>query len=155
MTANVFYYSRTGNSRRIAGKIAGKLMCPLTEIIDARKWKGFFGYMAGGYYSMMGKTTSISYKPDADMVKIDTAILVVPLWAGNIAPAGLTMLQNEKGRIKKLFMVINSDGSGTGRAFEKLGPLTDASAGKYGITKKLNNEDEVVARLCADVKELK
>lgn len=150
MAKKVFYFSRSGNSKRIAEKITAKLNCGMTEITDDVSWKGIFGYMRGGYYSITGKTTRIELTPATDVKEQDAVILVVPLWAGNVAPAGYSFLIKEKDNIKKLFMLIDNDGSDVDKTFAKLEKRVGKIDNKYGVTKHKNNEDEVIENLCRD-----
>lgn len=148
----VIYFSRSGNSERIAGKISKELDCSKIRMTDDVSWKGILGWIKGGFYSLNGKKTNIQFEDKLDTETLDTVILVVPLWAGNTAPAGYSFLDKYKGDIKKLYMVICNDGSSTDKAFNKLEGSYGTIENKYGITKSLNNEDSVINNLINDIK---
>jgi flavodoxin len=42
MELQVVYFTRTGNSKRVAEKIAKKLNVSIIEIKDNKSWKGIF-----------------------------------------------------------------------------------------------------------------
>ena len=48
MKYSVAYFSRTGNSGRIAQKIAQKLSTDAIEVTDNMNWKGPIGYIRAG-----------------------------------------------------------------------------------------------------------
>ena len=49
MKSLVVYYSRTGNTRFAAEKIAKNLNADLCEILDKKNRKGKFVFLTGGY----------------------------------------------------------------------------------------------------------
>ncbi len=147
----VYYFSRTGNSQRIAKKISDKLGCPMNRITDDVSWKGIIGWFRGGFYSSTGRRTNITIEGNQQIADFDKIILVLPLWAGNTAPAGYSFLEDTKNDIKELYVVICNDGSSTDSAFEKLEKRVGQIKNKYGITKKIDNEEDVIAGLLNDV----
>ncbi|HEU25160.1 MAG: hypothetical protein ACP5QV_05920 [Athalassotoga sp.] len=57
MKYNVVFFSRTGNSRRVAEKISKTLGVKPIEIIqESPNFRDFFGYFKAGYYSMRNKS---------------------------------------------------------------------------------------------------
>jgi len=154
MKNKVLYFSRSGNSKRIADKVAKKIGCETIEITDNVSWKGIFGFVKGGYYSLHKKVTKISLENDYNPAEADNIILVVPLWAGGTAPAGYSFLQNEIGHIKNLYFIVSSDGSAPDKAFLKLEAMVGSIKNKYGIIKNKKNEDDVVNIVCASVEEI-
>ena len=154
MTNKVLYFSRSGISRRIAGKVAQKLGCETIEITDDVSWKGIFGFMKGGYYSLSKKITNVTLEDDYRPSKTDNIVLVVPLWAGGIAPAGYSFLQKQIQNIKNLYLVVSSDGSEPDKTFLKLEAMVGPIKNKYGIVKSKKNEDDVVNSICATVEEV-
>ena len=154
MTNKVLYFSRSGSSKRIAGKVAKKLGCETIEITDDVSWKGIFGFMKGGYYSLSKKITNITLEDDYSPTKTDNIVLVVPLWAGGIAPAGYSFLQKQRQNIKNLYLVVSSDGSEPDKTFLKLEAMVGPIKNKYGIVKSKKNEDDVVNSICAAIEEV-
>jgi len=87
----VVYYSRTGNTRMVAERIASLLGCELAEIVDLKNRKGLFGFLGAGYSSYTRKLTQIK-APDQDPSAYDLIVVGTPIWAGNITPAVRTYL---------------------------------------------------------------
>lgn len=144
MKSMVLYFSRSGNCKRIAGKIAGEIGCEKAGITDNISWKGFFGFMKGGFYSLKGRITETTVEGNPEISDYDNIILVAPLWAGRIAPAGYSLLIKEKESIKKLTVVISCDGSDPEKAYSRIEAITGALERKYCISKSLGNEDGII-----------
>jgi len=143
MTKHVIYFSRTHTSKRIAEKLAGEFKCPVSEITDDQKWSGIFGYIKAGYYASADKPVSVCYDPQA--LEADQVIIVSPLWAGGPAPAIRTLLRQEPGLIPHL--VLTNDGSDIHKAFKRTQTLFPRIKDLYGITKKMNHEDDMIQRI--------
>ena len=48
----VAYYSRTGNTKFVAEKIAEQLDADLCEVADKKNWKGKLTFLTGGFAAM-------------------------------------------------------------------------------------------------------
>jgi len=90
MNYSVAYFTRSNNSKRVAEKIAQALSSPLVQITDHKNWSGPFGYIKAGFYSTVNKEVQIELLGDPGQP--DAYIVVTPLWAGGIAPAGRAFL---------------------------------------------------------------
>lgn len=154
MKNKVLYFTRSGNSKRIADKVADKIGCETIEITDDVSWKGIFGFIKGGFYSLSKKITKVSLENDYNPAEADNIILVVPLWAGGTAPAGYSFLQKEVVNIKNLYLIVSSDGSEPDKAFTTLESMVGPIKNKYGIIKSKKNEDDVVNNICTSIKEV-
>ncbi len=82
---NVYYFTRTGSSRRIAGKLARGLGADQYEIIDGNRYDGIFGYLRAGYYASRRRTVAITVSREP--VAGEKLYVVGPVWAGGPAPA--------------------------------------------------------------------
>jgi len=132
MKYTVVYFSRTGNSRRIAEKIAQKLSTEAIEITDNMNWDGLLGYARAGQYALKNKDVTITIHGNIN--DADELIVISPLWCGKIAPAIRKLLQTLPQ--SKVHLVISSGGS-----------LLKERAGYESvldIVKKENNEDEKI-----------
>jgi cobalamin biosynthesis protein CbiG len=103
----VVYFTRTNTSKRVAEKLAAYLHCPVVQITDHKNWSGLFGYIKAGFYSTVKKPVHIELL--GECVEPDEYIVVTPLWAGGIAPAGVAFL-NTVPR-EKVHLVVCSLGS--------------------------------------------
>ncbi len=135
MKYGVFYYTRTNNSKRVAEKISQRLSCELFQITDNINWKGLFGYLKAGFYSMTNRHVDIQVEGDPDAV--DECIVVGPLWAGGLAPALRTFL-NQVPR-DKVHLVVTS--------IESIEKDRSGFLSVDDITSKSGNEDAVIDEL--------
>ena len=135
----VIYYTRTNNSKRVAEKISNKLSCDLIQITDIINWKGLVGYLKAGFYSMTNRHVDIEFLGNVDGV--EEYIIVGPLWAGGLASALRTLL-NQLPR-NKVHLVVTSIDS---QVKDRSGYLS-----VYDITKKSGNEDLVIAGLVSSL----
>lgn len=131
----VIYFTRTNNSKRVAEKIANKLSCDLVQITDNINWQGLLGYLKAGFYSMTNKHVDIEFLGNLDGV--EETIIVGPLWAGGLAPALKTAL-NQFPR-NKVHLVVTSLGS---HVKDRSGYLS-----VHDITDNTGNEDLVIEDL--------
>lgn len=140
MDYQVVYFTRTGTSRRVAEKIAGKLSCKAIEITDNMDWKGPLGFVKGGFYATKNKPVTIQVNGEIQESK--PLIVVSPLWAGKIAPAMETFLKDKD--LKDVNLVVTSNGSTlTQRAGYQ--SITD-------IVRNKKNEDQLIEELIKKIK---
>jgi flavodoxin len=125
MKALVAYYSRTGNSKKIALEIAKKLNADIDEIKDKKK-KGIFGMVWSCRQAIKRKSSLIDYSKDAS--DYDLVVLGGPVWAFNLLPQLRKYLEENK--IKKLGFFLTYGGN-PGKSFEQADNLkkTIATAG--------------------------
>ncbi|WP_026884823.1 flavodoxin family protein [Clostridium akagii] len=135
MNYKVVYFSKTGNSKRVAEKIGDKLSCEVTEITDNQDWKGVLGFLKGGYYAMTKKNVEI--KINKKSTDADEIIVVSPLWASGVAPAIKSFLETTK--LDKVHLVVTSTGSKV-KEREGFKSVSD-------VVKKNNDEDAVIDNL--------
>lgn len=150
MSCIVLYFTRTGNSKRIAQKIAEKAGCELSRITDEKNWKGPFGFLSGGFYAASSRQTNPVLSPEVDFSEYDRIAIVGPVWAGNAAPAVYSLLMREKSSLNKICLVLSSGGGETAPVFEKLMTQTGVIPFRLGIPKNRVDEDRIVAQ-AADI----
>lgn len=78
MNYQVVYFSRTGNSKRIAEKIAGRLSTKAVRITDNVNWNGILGYLKYIFYMITKKEVDVTLDKKID--NYDDLIVVTPLW---------------------------------------------------------------------------
>ena len=92
----VYYFTRTGRSKKVAEELAERYDTKAQEIADDVDWQGPVGYLKAGYKAFRGEDLPARYnKPAAK----DELILVFPVWAGTFPPAVRGFLERE-GRAK-------------------------------------------------------
>jgi len=144
MKSVVLYFSRTGNSKRIAQKIADRAGVEIAEISDDKKWGGIIGFIRGGFYSVNMKTTNPSVTPAVDLNAFDKVIFVSPMWASNVAPAVYSYIKKEKDNIKELHLLINSGGIPTDDSITRIETSVGKPDYRYSISARADNEEAVV-----------
>ncbi len=80
----VYYFTRTQKSRRIAEKLALKYNGKPAVIEDGRDWSGKRHFLQAGAMAAKHKKITITYSP---VLNDTTIILVFPVWAGSLPPA--------------------------------------------------------------------
>ncbi|HZK09679.1 MAG TPA: hypothetical protein VFD08_01290 [Clostridia bacterium] len=135
MKYKVVYFTRTGNSRRVAKKISSRLSCEMIEIRDNKSWKGPIGYVRGGFYSFADRGVDISLSKK--LGDYDELIVVSSLWAGKIAPTTRKFLKEVPD--KKVHLLVTSMGTILKKrpAYKSVSDIVD----------KKENEDQVITSL--------
>lgn len=91
---HVYYFTRTGRSKKIAEELAAKQGVSPRAIGDGKNWRGPIGWLRAGLYGIKGTGLSAYYeKPSAG----ETVAVVFPIWADGFPPAVRTFVQ-EVGR---------------------------------------------------------
>jgi hypothetical protein len=90
----IYYFTRTGDSEKIAASIAAQTGGTCFKISDGQNWAGAANYIRAGYYASSKKPLPASYeKPGGG----DVIYLCFPIWAGSFPPAVRTFI-DEVGR---------------------------------------------------------
>ncbi len=80
----IYYYTRTGRSEKVAKKLAEKYSTTAYKISDNENWSGVVGFIKGGAKAAKKELSSITYeKPQQDK----KLVVVFPIWAGSFPPA--------------------------------------------------------------------
>jgi flavodoxin len=108
----VVYVTRTGHARALAETIAKNIGAKTHEIVDLVNRRGIFGYLKSGAQAARNKATPIKEEP-VDLTKMDTIILVQPVWAGSVCPPIRTWLNTHKAEIsgKRIAVLATNLGS--------------------------------------------
>ena len=109
MKSLVVYYSRTGNTRFVAEKIAEVLRADLEELIDKKDRRGAIGWLSAGMDASLNRETEIGqtrHSPSG----YDLVVLGVPVWDLRVPPAMRTYL-NRNDLSKKIALFCTNAGS--------------------------------------------
>jgi flavodoxin len=107
----VVYYSRSGNTKRVAEMMARELKADLQELVDKRGRGGLLGFLRAGRDAMKKRITELeplSQSPnDYDLILVGT-----PVWTSNPAPAVRAFLQSHdlSGKKVALFCTMSARG---------------------------------------------
>ena len=117
MKTVVVYYSYTGNTRKLAAKIAKKQGAVLVEVKEKKARTKIGAYVFGSFAAMRQKKSVIE-PIKYDLNKFDKIIIAVPVWAGYPAPALnsiIALLPSDK----NVELVLSSGSGDTSKSAEK------------------------------------
>lgn len=103
----VYYFTRTHRSEKIARELADRYCVTANKIDDGKSWKGFFGFLRAGRMATKKMSLPAQYTTPKDG---ETILLSFPLWASNMPPAVRTFV-NEVGRDR--IICLPTSGGGT------------------------------------------
>lgn len=84
MRSLIVFYSRTGNTRKVARGLAEEINADLAEIACRQYPRGPFGYLKAGRDSMKGRLPDIEVPPSANG-SYDLVVIGAPVWVGHPA----------------------------------------------------------------------
>lgn len=97
----IVYYSRTGNTRKVAEALQKELGCDIEEIQSVKSYAGPIGWILAGKEG--SKRTNAKIKPAVkNPADYDLVILGTPIWAWNISSPVRAYLAMNKDNIKKI-----------------------------------------------------
>ncbi|OGS23338.1 MAG: hypothetical protein A2252_09450 [Elusimicrobia bacterium RIFOXYA2_FULL_39_19] len=132
----IVYYSRSGNTQRVSNDVAKELGADTEKLTDKTSRSGFWGFITGGRDAMKERETVIE-PVQKDPSKYDIVILGTPIWAGKMAPAIRTYINQNKTKISKTAYIITSGGTDAGKVATKMDELTGKQAlGYLGVLEK-------------------
>ena len=122
MKALVVYYSRTGNTRAVAERIAQELGAEIEEVLDKKKRSGALGFLLGGKDATMGNKTEIA-ETSKNPADFDLLVVGTPVWSSSPTPAIRTYLSKYDLTGKKVAAFYTSEGSENEKAIAKIRKL--------------------------------
>jgi flavodoxin len=153
MKSLVVFYSRTDYNRRVAKEIADSLKADMSEVLPQKNYKGFFGFLRGGYQAAKKKEVMISSPKKAEDYEL--VVLVSPLWAGALTPPVRSYILRNK--FKKIaFFSCNGNGKAQ-KSLEqlrelKLIPLETGFVSEKEVKDNLHHEK--IIEFCDSVRKL-
>ncbi|MBD3196169.1 MAG: flavodoxin [Candidatus Lokiarchaeota archaeon] len=136
MKSIIAFYTRTGNTKKVAELIEKQLNADTEEIIDKKNRSGFFGWLKSGYHATMGKTTEIG-ELKSDPSQYDIIILGTPNWNKRMTPAIRTYINRFKEDFKNVAIYCTAEGRGVDSLLGDLKELIGKEPiAKMGFIKK-------------------
>ena len=142
MKSLVVYYTRTGNAKFIAEKIAANIGADAEEIIDLKKRDGPIGFLSGGKDATQGKETKIG---ETKFSPKDYSLIIIgtPVWSSSPTPAIRTYInQNDlSGKKVAIFLTAKKQNQ---KALEKTKALLSKSqlVGELMLEQPLNKKED-------------
>ena len=142
MKTLVAYYSKTGNTKFVAEKIAKQLNADLSEIIDKKKREGKLGFLKSGYAGLRQKLTEIEVSKPID--DYDVIVVGSPVWAGKITPAIRKFLVSNNFSNKLVAYFVTLDGNKAEKTLQNMKKTIRAKqlVGKLAITQAQENKEK-------------
>ena len=103
----IVYYSKTGNTEKVAQTLAREIGADLEKIIDQKKRNGFIGYFTGGRDAIKKRLTEIA-PLSKKTLEYDLIVMGMPVWGWNLVPAIRTYLAQNNKQIKKYAFFVTS-----------------------------------------------
>lgn len=123
MKSLVVYYSRSGNTAKIAQRLANALECDIEEIIDTRKRSGIFGWLRSGR-DAGNKSLTVLKEPINDPANYDLVVIGTPLWAGHVSTPVRTYIYHNQAKINNLAFFCTANQDKFSKAFDDMRELS-------------------------------
>lgn len=114
----IAYYSRTGNTRKVAEALKAGLDCDIEEIVSIKKRTGLMGYLFSGKEGTSRTPAEIgpAVKNPADY---DMVIIGTPVWVNISSPVRAYLMQNA-GKFKKIACFCTMGSQGAEKVFREI-----------------------------------
>jgi flavodoxin len=123
MKALVVFYSRTGNTRKLAQAIAKSVDAELEEIIDRVDRRGILGYLRSGIEGWFGGQVAID-APKRDPALFDIVIIGTPIWRWSVSGPMKQYIESQRSKFRNVAFFCTMGGSGDTRAFRQMQELS-------------------------------
>lgn len=142
MKALVVYYSRTGQTKFVAERIATELEADIEEIVDLKNRKGWIGFLKAGYEATAKKETKIGEMGKSPS-NYDLIVVGTPVWNSRPASAIRTYLKINDLSEKKVAVFCTNDREGLEKAIERTKSLMPNATvvGELVVSKALENKE--------------
>jgi len=119
----VAYYSRTGNTEKVAKALAAELgtEAALEKITEARNRDGLFGFLGAGMDATFQRSTPIE-PPRTDLAAYDLVVVGTPVWNAHMSTPVLAYLKKQSGRLPRTAFFMTCFGRYK-RTFETMGAV--------------------------------
>jgi menaquinone-dependent protoporphyrinogen IX oxidase len=105
----IIFYSRSGNTKKLAAAMAQALACDIEELEDTEKRSGLGGWIRSGKQAMKEVLTTLQ-PIKKDLSQYDLVIVGGPVWAGRISVPVRTFISQNKDKLKDVAFFYTSGG---------------------------------------------
>ncbi len=123
MKTLVVYYSRTGNTQKVAQEVANTLDSEIEEVIDTQKRSGPLGYLRSGRQATKRELTVLKDIKN-DPTHFDLIIIGTPVWAGTVSTPIRTYITQNRDKFGDMAFFGTSNASGLDKAFTEMSELS-------------------------------
>ena len=156
MRSLVVYYSRTGNAKFVAEKVASELKADTEEVVDLKNKRGWLGFLRAGYDATRSKGTKIE-KTQKLPKDYDLIVVGSPVWNSRLTPAIRTYLKENDLSEKKVAIFSTNEGRGNEKTLAMMRSLIPRGniVGELGVSKALENQEDTESKILAWCNNLK
>jgi len=157
MKALVVYYSKSGNTRRVAEEIAKALGAETEQIVEVGvKRTGILGFLRAGRGAMMREKSRIE-TPKVRPSDYDLVFVGSPVWGWNLAPAVRSYLASVALGQRPIALFCTMGSNGEKKTFDSIRELAPGSRalGELAVLQsELGNPDALARKVGAWAKEM-
>jgi len=151
----VVFYSRSGKTKKVAGKISELLKCEIEEIIDLKNRKGIPGFLSAGSDANLRRLTAIKEIKN-NLSLYDLVIIGTPIWSSNISTPIRTYLSLRKEEFKKVAFFCTRLGSDSDKVFDNMKNLSQKTPlALLELTSREVTKDQYMQKVKEFIKNLK
>jgi flavodoxin-like protein len=115
----IAYYSRSGNTRRVATRLAADLGADLEGIVDPTYRSGVFGYQRSGFQAFFRRLAPIA-PPAHDPGAYDLVVVGTPIWDMSVSSPVRTYLRRHRSALPTVAFFCTCGGLGSERVFDQM-----------------------------------
>lgn len=143
MNVLTVYYTRSGNTERVAKRIHESLGGDLELISEPKSRKGMLGWLRSGRENSSKKVAEIN-PTQYDPGEYELVILASPIWAGLVSAPMRSYMMENKGKLKRTAVFLSNDSGVVEKALteihEILGvPLVEGSLQRSKIAAEFDS----------------
>ncbi len=127
MQALVVYYSRGGNTRKVAEDLSKELKCDIEEIQDTMSRSGPMGWLSA-IRQVRTKALTKLQPIKNDPAKYDLVIIGTPVWGGHVSVPIRTYIADNKDKIKKVSFLVTENARGDEPTIKDMEELSGKTA---------------------------
>ena len=143
MKTLVIYYSRSGNTRMVARRIADALGGEIEELTDQVDRKGIVGYLRSGREAFLGRRAKLN-PIAADLSSFDLVVIGTPVWNASLSSPIRTFLQDHAAALPRVAFFCTLGGRGRDRVLRQMEQICGkAPLATLGVTEKMLNHEEL------------
>ena len=118
----VVYFSRTGNTRRVAELLARSAAWDLEAIREPRSRDGIVGYLRSAWEASAGRTVPIE-KLEHDLARYDLVVVATPVWFASVSSPVRAFFDRYRQALHEVAFVVTCGGRGAERAARQMEAL--------------------------------
>jgi flavodoxin len=118
----VVYYSRTGNTRRLAQAIASAIHCDIEEISEVRERSGLVEFIKSFFEAIRGHHAPIE-TVGHDPAAYNLLVVGTPVWAGSVSTPIRSYLASQKNGFPDVAFFCTLEHAGSDGAFAEMQSL--------------------------------